>query len=161
MENVESRPVRWFYHDGTVAVGPRREVQMHSLIQEQRIRPDTLVWKDGMAQWAQADTTELSSQFPEMVAPVSPPPLPPLVVQGMSDGQLRPPSMGTHAAPAPQGMQPTAATPGSGMGALGWCILVVLCFIAFFALGAILPVWCRAILIPIMALLANKSWSAK
>lgn len=42
---------QWFYSTGDKQQGPVTEVHFKSLIQNNVITPDTLVWKEGMAEW--------------------------------------------------------------------------------------------------------------
>ena len=41
----------WYYVVGGQSVGPVSEVELDTLAQNGTIRPETLVWRDGMAAW--------------------------------------------------------------------------------------------------------------
>lgn len=73
----------WYYEKDDRPIGPVSDEQISQLIRSGHIQPDTLVWKEPMPDWAQAQTTELASQFtsaplipPHAAAPAAPPPAP-------------------------------------------------------------------------------------
>lgn len=41
----------WYYADGTRQVGPLTDAEFDNLVQSGTIRPDTLVWREGLPQW--------------------------------------------------------------------------------------------------------------
>jgi len=52
----------WYYADGEGnELGPVAEEQIKALVSEGKINGTTMVWKDGMAEWAAAATTSLGS----------------------------------------------------------------------------------------------------
>ncbi len=51
----------WFYAEGGQQIGPVSEDEFRSLRAEGRIRPDTLVWREGMAQWEPFNTITLGN----------------------------------------------------------------------------------------------------
>lgn len=52
--------------------GPYNMQQLATLVQQRQLHPNTLVWKQGMPQWAEAQLTELNSMFNS----TTPPPIP-------------------------------------------------------------------------------------
>lgn len=63
---------QWFVAENNIQTGPHTEAVLSKMVEAGRLTPATLVWKNGMAQWAEASTVaELSHLF----GPV-PPPLP-------------------------------------------------------------------------------------
>lgn len=66
---------QWHYAAGGTSVGPRTTHQMQALIGAGEVTAQTLVWREGMAEWAEAAATELRGLFAEKVA--TPPPAPP------------------------------------------------------------------------------------
>ena len=64
----------WFYRLGNEQKGPVSTQQIEALEQAGIIRPDTLVWQEGMAEWMPALQTALSDLFKEWKR--QPPPFP-------------------------------------------------------------------------------------
>ena len=60
----------WFFNKAGIGHGPIEMPEMKSLIEAGEVRRDTLVWREGMQDWANAENTELSLEFK------GPPPLP-------------------------------------------------------------------------------------
>jgi hypothetical protein len=54
-----STPTHWFYYEGNRGVGPVDETEIRGLLQSGAIAADTLVWRDGLEDWTQAQDTEL------------------------------------------------------------------------------------------------------
>ncbi|MCW8129377.1 MAG: DUF4339 domain-containing protein [Planctomycetota bacterium] len=77
----------WFYSNGTEQIGPITEVALKDLIKTGAVKRNTLIWKEGMAEWTPA------GQVPGIFS--SPPPLP----------------SATPPPPLPQAAVPTAARP--------------------------------------------------
>ena len=48
----------WSFANREKPIGPFSEVRMHALLDAGEIRPDTLVWRQGMPEWAAAGTVE-------------------------------------------------------------------------------------------------------
>lgn len=46
--------VAWYYAIGSQRVGPVTDYELRSLIESGQVRPDMLVWRKGMGQWAPA-----------------------------------------------------------------------------------------------------------
>lgn len=46
----------WFYADGTQQIGPVTETDWNTLIGSGKIKPETLVWREGMPTWAPYST---------------------------------------------------------------------------------------------------------
>lgn len=65
--------MNWFYCDGNAQKGPVDDTTFRALVANGTIRPDTLVWHDGMPSWQ-----PLSTAAPGL-APGSVPPPPPSV----------------------------------------------------------------------------------
>lgn len=63
---------QWHYTTGKDSTGPRTADQMRALIGQGVVTARTLVWSEGMAEWAQAEATDLRGFF----AKSTPPPLP-------------------------------------------------------------------------------------
>jgi len=65
-------PVAWHVAEGQRALGPFGPAQLAEAVAQGRLRPETLVWSQGMAQWLQA------AQVPEIAAlfRAAPPPVP-------------------------------------------------------------------------------------
>ena len=53
---MSERP--WSFANREKPIGPFSESRMHALLEAGEIRPDTLVWRAGMPEWARADTVE-------------------------------------------------------------------------------------------------------
>ncbi|HSY44404.1 MAG TPA: DUF4339 domain-containing protein [Candidatus Acidoferrum sp.] len=43
--------MNWFYSDGNQQIGPVSDAQLDELLRSGKISPNTLVWREGMAQW--------------------------------------------------------------------------------------------------------------
>jgi hypothetical protein len=54
-------PTLWFYHKEGRGFGPVEEADISGLLKNSEIAPDTLVWRDGLSDWTQAQNTELFS----------------------------------------------------------------------------------------------------
>jgi hypothetical protein len=48
----------WSYANREKPIGPFSEARMLELLDAGEIRPDTLVWRQAMPEWARADTVE-------------------------------------------------------------------------------------------------------
>ena len=64
----------WFYVDAGQQAGPVPDEQMDELVRNGKVRGDTLVWREGLANWQ-----PYSQARPEGVQPPAPPPPPPPV----------------------------------------------------------------------------------
>jgi GYF domain 2 len=64
-------PTLWYYHKDGRGFGPVQEADIRGLLQHNEIAADTLVWRDGLSNWTEAQSTELSG-FSSDAAP-SPP----------------------------------------------------------------------------------------
>ena len=60
----------WHYSFDGKAQGPTAESSVIQLIQSGHINKDTLVWRDGMANWAALHSTELAEHLPVAQAPI-------------------------------------------------------------------------------------------
>ena len=61
----------WYYMEGGQQKGPISEDELRTLASSGRIRPDDLVWSEGMAEWSQARNLD------GITWPSAPPPPPP------------------------------------------------------------------------------------
>jgi hypothetical protein len=111
----------WHYARDGVQHGPASDAEIHRLLQSGQLRPDDLLWRDGMAQWQPA------SRVPEFAiaqaAPV-PPPLParvPLSTQPPPLGYARP-QHGYGAQPSPDIGQDAGMRMLLPVGRSGWAI---------------------------------------
>lgn len=55
--------VLWYYIEKDQQIGPVTESEMITLIRSGRLKRDAYVWKDGMADWAEAYMSELGQYF--------------------------------------------------------------------------------------------------
>ncbi len=62
---------QWYHAASGDKIGPISLQTMQQLIQTNVVRPDTMVWRQGMNDWAVAKLTDLSDLFPT-AAPVAP-----------------------------------------------------------------------------------------
>lgn len=95
----------WYYTADGASIGPRTTQVMQSLIAQGVVLPQTLVWNEGMAAWAETQASELRAflgAVPPSLAPASPPHAalssPPL---GAWD-PARPAAVGLGGGPAPR-----------------------------------------------------------
>jgi uncharacterized RDD family membrane protein YckC len=58
----------WYYHLNGNTLGPVEPAQMQDLFRQRTIGPDTLVWKEGMAQWEPYRTSEAGGTASTAVA---------------------------------------------------------------------------------------------
>ena len=63
--------MNWFYSEGGAQKGPVDDAAFRALVSNGTIRPDTLVWHEGMADWQ-----PLSAAEPALAPQVVPPPPP-------------------------------------------------------------------------------------
>ncbi len=80
--------MNWYYADGGQQRGPVTEAELAGLIQSGVVRPETLVWRDGMAEWrplAEARPAALASTSPQPAVPAVPP-MAPAPTAGTADG---------------------------------------------------------------------------
>lgn len=62
--------MNWFYVDAGQQAGPVADEQLDELVRNGKVRGDTLVWRDGLANWQ-----PYAQARPEGVQPVAPPPM--------------------------------------------------------------------------------------
>ena len=55
-----STPTLWYYHKDNRGFGPVEEADIRGLLERNEIAADTLVWRDGLSDWTEAQNTELS-----------------------------------------------------------------------------------------------------
>ena len=67
-----STPTLWYYHKEDRGFGPVEEGDIAGLFARNEVAADTLVWRDGLSNWTEARSTELSG----FLFQVPPPPLP-------------------------------------------------------------------------------------
>jgi GYF domain 2 len=53
-------PTLWYYHKDGRGFGPLQEADIRGLLKHNEIAADTLVWRDGLSNWTEAQSTELS-----------------------------------------------------------------------------------------------------
>lgn len=58
----------WFYATGDQPQGPVSEADLDALVKAGAIRPETLVWREGMADWEPFRKVSPSSILPPIVA---------------------------------------------------------------------------------------------
>ena len=68
-----STPSLWYYHKEARAFGPVEEADIGGLLARNEIAADTLVWRDGLSNWTEAQSTELGGFFSDAGSP--PPPV--------------------------------------------------------------------------------------
>jgi hypothetical protein len=56
-----SSPTLWYYHKDDRGFGPVEEADIRELLKNSEIAADTLVWRDGLNDWTEAQSTELFS----------------------------------------------------------------------------------------------------
>jgi GYF domain 2 len=56
-----SSPTLWYYLKDGRGFGPVQEADIRGLLEHNEIAADTLVWRDGLSDWTQAQSTELFS----------------------------------------------------------------------------------------------------
>lgn len=69
--------MQWYYESGGSQQGPVSQEEIRKLVLTGGISRETLVWKEGMADWAPAGQTELAAYFPSTAQPPHTPPVPP------------------------------------------------------------------------------------
>ncbi len=62
----------WFYVENDTRIGPVSHDEVQRLIGAGQIRPDTLVWQDGMADWVAANSQFEFTNTPPGVPPAAP-----------------------------------------------------------------------------------------
>ena len=77
----EATPPQWFFSNAGQQRGPVSAEQLKQLAGEGRLLPGDLVWKDGMAQWAEAKNIEWLFPSPTRITQL-PPLLPPDAIAG-------------------------------------------------------------------------------
>lgn len=90
----------WFYAQGGQQMGPISAVELKQLVDAGKVRPDDLVWQEGMKQWAAAKTVK--GLFPKGAPAAAAPPIatPPMAT----------PPTAQQPAAAPSGVAPIPLT---------------------------------------------------
>ena len=57
---IMSTTTLWYYHKEGRGFGPVEEADIRRLLEHKEIAADTLVWRDGLSNWTEAQSTELS-----------------------------------------------------------------------------------------------------
>ena len=52
-------PTLWYYHKDDRGFGPVQEADIRGLLARSEIAADTMVWRDGLSNWTEAQSTEL------------------------------------------------------------------------------------------------------
>ena len=89
--------MNWFYVDAGQQAGPVPDEQLDELVRNGKVRGDTLIWREGLANWQ-----PYTQARPEGIQPAPPPPP---MVGGVPPG-----------APPPAGVAPGMAMPGAVYG---------------------------------------------
>ena len=89
--------MNWFYVDAGQQAGPVPDEQLDELVRGGKVRADTLVWREGLANWQ-----PYSHARPEGIQPPAPVAPPPPMAGAVTPG-----------APPPAGMAPGMAMPGA------------------------------------------------
>ena len=65
----------WHYHKEDRGYGPVQEADIRGLLARHEIAADTLVWREGLSNWTEAQCTELSSETksPAIAIAIEPP----------------------------------------------------------------------------------------
>jgi hypothetical protein len=66
-----STPTLWYYHKDGRGFGPVEEADIRGLLEQNEIAADTLVWREGLSNWTEAQSTEFFSDA------AAAPPIPP------------------------------------------------------------------------------------
>ncbi|MDO4795490.1 MAG: DUF805 domain-containing protein [Brachymonas sp.] len=77
----------WWYAVGQTKVGPCSSAELMDLVAQGKVFPDTLVWKEGMADWVPA--SRIKGLWQNL--PATPPAAPPLPASASSIGASLPP----------------------------------------------------------------------
>src|SRR5215213_3079048 len=80
--------IQWFFAHAGKQNGPVDDSAFRAMATRGEIGRDDLVWRAGMAQWGPASSVD--GLFPPL-APVQPPPIPPLSSQPRAVGYFTPP----------------------------------------------------------------------
>lgn len=68
--------MKWYYAEGGKQIGPVEESALEDLVRQGTVRPDTLVWREGMASW-QRYSAARGGAGPDLAPPPPPPPTAP------------------------------------------------------------------------------------
>ena len=68
-----STPALWYYHKDGRGFGPVEEADIRELLEHEELATDTLVWRDGLSNWTEAQSTELGDFSSDPA--LSPPPI--------------------------------------------------------------------------------------
>jgi hypothetical protein len=64
-----STPTLWYYHKEARAFGPVQEADIGGLLARNEIPAKTLVWRDGLDNWTEAESTELNGFLSDAASP--------------------------------------------------------------------------------------------
>lgn len=101
-QSADTTQYQWFYAANDQSAGPVSTGQLTEMFSSKTLSPQTLVWRDGLANWTEASTLE---QFASVFAPVAAPTPPPLFAQKLAS----PPELPT--APSPPVVEPPPPPP--------------------------------------------------
>lgn len=65
--SVSTIPQTWFYAVNGQQTGPVSQAEIKILIRSRIVKPETLVWCEGMHEWQEAKLTELAPHFPSQL----------------------------------------------------------------------------------------------
>jgi GYF domain 2 len=80
-----SSPTLWYYHKDGRGFGPLQEADIGGLLKHNEIAADTLVWRDGLSNWTEAQSTELINFSSDGAFS---PPVSFLTTQGLKDSKI-------------------------------------------------------------------------
>ena len=63
---IMSTTTLWYYHKEGRGFGPVEEAHIRGLLASSEIAADTLVWRDGLSNWTEAQNTELGGLLSEV-----------------------------------------------------------------------------------------------
>ncbi|HZK80642.1 MAG TPA: GYF domain-containing protein [Humisphaera sp.] len=112
----------WFFSKDGQQQGPVTAADLKQMAASGQLRPDDLVWKDGMAQWAKASQLKGVFATPGAAPEAAPGPVAPQV----AEAQQSQPIMPQYASPTHQTMQPTGGR--SGMALASFICGLIFCF---------------------------------
>jgi GYF domain 2 len=64
-----STPTLWYYHKEARAFGPVQEADIGGLLARNEIPAEILVWRDGLDNWTEAESTELNGFLSGLASP--------------------------------------------------------------------------------------------
>ena len=112
----------WFFSKDGQQQGPVTAADLKQMAASGQLRPDDLVWKEGMAQWAKASQLKGVFATPGAAPEAAPAPVAPQVAEAQQSQPITP----QYASPTHQTMQPTGGR--SGMALASFICGLIFCF---------------------------------